>query len=125
MTRPVVVRLALALTLVAVGSLFVAAPADAHPSHAAGRLTFMRQDALGHWQVWVANADLSAARQLTFQNADSGWPVWSPNGRKIAFESNRTDTDPNDDKEDNDVYLMNPGWVLAHRPDRLAGWYER
>jgi Tol biopolymer transport system component len=68
----------------------------------------MRPDALGHWQVWVASADLSEARQLTYENAYSGWPVWSPNGQKIAFESNRTDTNLNDEEDVDDVYLMNP-----------------
>ena len=121
MTRHVV-RLTLALTLIAVGALVFEVPADAHPSGRDGRFTFMREDALGHWQVWVSNADLSAVRQLTFENADSGWPVWSPNGRKIAFESNRTDTDPNDDKEDNDVYLMNPdGSSLTDLTASLGG----
>src|SRR4051794_8146864 len=103
MTRNIA-RLALALTLIAVGSLFVQAPADAHPSHRAGRFTFMRPDTFGHWQVWVSNTDLSAARQLTFENANSGWPVWSPNGQKIAFESDRTDPDPKENPEINDVF---------------------
>ena len=48
----------------------LAVPADAHPSDRAGRLTLRcRQISLGHWQVWVANADLSAAKQLTLENA--------------------------------------------------------
>jgi hypothetical protein len=67
--------LVLTLTLVAVGSLIFGVPADAHPSHRTGRFTFMRQDPLGDWQVWVANADLSGARQPTHENAYSGWPV--------------------------------------------------
>jgi Tol biopolymer transport system component len=101
------VRFALALTLVALGSVVFGVPADAHPSGRDGRLTFMREDALGHWQVWVSNADLSASKQLTHENADSGWPVWSPNGQKIAFESTRTDPNPNDATEINDVFTMN------------------
>src|SRR3954452_24925611 len=102
-----VVRLALALMLVAVGSLIFGAPADAHPSHGTGRFTFMRPDALGHWQVWVSNTDLTGATQLTHENANSGWPVWSPDGRKIAFESDRTDPNTNENPEINDVFTMN------------------
>ena len=101
-----VVRMALALTLVAVGSLFFGVPADAKPSDGAGRLTFMRQDPLGHWQVWVANTDLTGARQLTHENAESGWPVWSPNGQKIAFDTNQADPNPDDETFINDVFTM-------------------
>ena len=117
-----VVRLALALTLVVVGSLFFGMPADAKPSDGTERLTFMRQDPLGYWQVWVANTDLSAARQLTHENANSGWPVWSPNGRKIAFDSDRTDPNLNDETFINDVFTMNAdGSSVTQLTDSRAG----
>ena len=82
----------------------------------------MRQDPLGYWQVWVANTDLSAARQLTHENANSGWPVWSPNGRKIAFDSDRTDPNLNDETFINDVFTMNPdGSSVTQLTDSRAG----
>ena len=117
-----VVRLALAWILVVVGSLFFGMPADAKPSDGTGRLTFMRQDPLGYWQVWVANTDLSAATQLTHENANSGWPVWSPNGQKIAFDSDRTDPNLNDETFINDVFTMNPdGSSVTQLTDSQAG----
>jgi Tol biopolymer transport system component len=68
----------------------------------------MRQDTGGFWQVWVARADLTEERQLTHANANSGWPVWSPDGRTIAFDSDRSDPNPNDDIVINDVFTMHP-----------------
>jgi Tol biopolymer transport system component len=46
--------------------------------------------------VYVMNAEGSEARKLA---QDSRWPVWSPDGRKIAFGSGR-DGNP-------DIYVMN------------------
>jgi TolB protein len=51
-------------------------------------------------EVFVANADGSAARNLTNDPAFDGWPAWSPDGSKIAFASNR--------KGSYEIYLMNP-----------------
>jgi len=78
-----------------------------NPNRKTDMVAFMRPDMDGHWQVWVANSDLSAAKQLTFENANSGWPVWSPNGRKIAFDSDRSDPNPADESFINDVFTMN------------------
>jgi TolB protein len=67
----------------------------------------MHSDAHGDAQTWVACADLSGARQLTdIALRDSGWPVWSPDGSRIAFDSNRQDPDTTDDVVINDVYTM-------------------
>lgn len=100
------VRHVLVLGTALLGLLTVVSPAAARDDERAGRLTFMRQDASGFWQVWVANADLSSERQLTHERANSGWPVWSPDGRHIAFDSDRTDPDPDDDRAVSDVFTM-------------------
>src|SRR5205807_234011 len=72
-----------------------------------GRIAYMRKDRAGHWQVWVASARLNDAKRLTSGRADSGWPVWSPDGKKIAFDSSRTDPSPGDSKHINDVFVIN------------------
>jgi len=72
-----------------------------------GRIVYMVKDGAGHWQVWVANDDLSGARKLTRGDYDSGWAVWSPGGKRLVFDSNRTDHTPNDSNHVNDVFLMN------------------
>jgi TolB protein len=40
-------------------------------------------------EVFVADADGSNARNLTNHPAFDGWPAWSPDGKLIAFASNR------------------------------------
>ncbi len=44
---------------------------------------------IGTSQIWVMEADGSSQTQLTTQGGNAH-PVWSPNGRKIAFSSDRT-----------------------------------
>jgi Tol biopolymer transport system component len=73
-----------------------------------GRIAYMRKDANGHWQVWAASARLTAAKRLTGDAADSGWPVWSPAGSELAFDSSRADPDSADSKQINDIFVMNP-----------------
>jgi TolB protein len=40
-------------------------------------------------EVFVADRDGSHQRNLTNHPAFDGWPAWSPDGRQIAFASNR------------------------------------
>lgn len=73
-----------------------------------GRITFMKQDENGFLQVWVANADLSSQTQVTSGAANSGWPVWAPGGSRIAFDSDRADSDTSDSSVINDVFTIKP-----------------
>jgi Tol biopolymer transport system component len=67
----------------------------------------MRDDERGSPQTWIACADLTHQKQLT-STADrgSGWPVWSPDGSAIAFDSDRRDPDTTDTHLINDVFTM-------------------
>jgi len=73
-----------------------------------GRIAFMRKDARGFWQTWVARADLSGATQLTREAADSGYATWAPGGGRLAFDTNRNDAVKTDSKPVNDIYTMRP-----------------
>lgn len=51
-------------------------------------------------QIWVADVQTGAARQLTNSKKSSQSPAWSPDGTRLAFVSDRTDK--------RQVYLINP-----------------
>jgi dipeptidyl aminopeptidase/acylaminoacyl peptidase len=42
-----------------------------------------------HWDLYVLNAQGQLQKRLTFGNGDSRAPSWSPDGARVAFESNR------------------------------------
>jgi TolB protein len=56
--------------------------------------------AQGNGEIYVMNADGSGKRNLTRNPAQDGSPSWSPDGRRIAFVSNR-------DGRDGGIYVMN------------------
>jgi Tol biopolymer transport system component len=69
----------------------------------AGMIAFMREG-----QTWTACADLTHAKQLTsVAGRTSGFPVWSPDGSRIAIDTDRDDPDTADGVYINDVFTMN------------------
>jgi dipeptidyl aminopeptidase/acylaminoacyl peptidase len=65
-------------------------------------------------QVFTMNADGTGLRQLTqTQPGDNSYAVWSPDGTKIAFASNR------DDPSKNGAYVMNADGTDVRRIDKL------
>lgn len=101
-------RLLLAVAMLLTCVLILAPLTSATSASKNGRIAFMREDAVGHWQIWVAGPHLDGAKRITAGPSDSGWPVWSPNGTKLAFDSDRTDPNPNDSTAINDVLTMKP-----------------
>jgi len=101
-------RLTLGLSLLVATAVAVVLPAfsGATAPGKNGRIAYMLKDQRGHWQIWVANSELSGARKLTHGRYDSGWAVWSPNGKRLAFDSSRTDHMPTNSHHVNDVFVM-------------------
>jgi Tol biopolymer transport system component len=113
--------LILVLVAAVVSAAALAGSSYATPPGRNGRLAYMVQDRAGHWQVWVANSDLSGAKKLTHGHYDSGWAVWSPNGKRLAFDSNRTDHTPSNSKRVNDVFVMRPDGSGVKKLTRSKG----
>jgi Tol biopolymer transport system component len=101
--RPAVAASAAALGLAAI----LAGTAVATPPGVNGRIVFMRfDDAGGHWQTWTANPDLGHQHRITTGAYDNAFATWSPDGRRLVFESNRNDPDQVADPFINDVFTM-------------------
>jgi Tol biopolymer transport system component len=100
--------LSLALLAGVLTAVILPALSEATPPGKNGRIAYMVKDHADHWQIWVANSDLSGAKKLTHGRYDSGWAVWSPGGTRLAFDSNRTDHTPNNSRHVNDVFVMKP-----------------
>lgn len=72
---------------------------------------FFKLDGSGYlpqerWHIWTIDAETGVGRQLTDDLVyDELSPCWSPDGRQIAFLSNRS-TDPDLDPDALGVYLM-------------------
>ena len=43
----------------------------------------------GNWEIYIINADGSGLQRLTTDPAQDGLPTWSPDGRVLAFVSDR------------------------------------
>jgi dipeptidyl aminopeptidase/acylaminoacyl peptidase len=82
-----------------------------------------------HQHLWVIPAEGGNARRLTDGPADDSSPRWSPDGRWIAFVSNRT-PDP-DSNDDSDIFLVHPDGSGLRRlaetpgPDSSPTWSHR
>ncbi|HEY6067844.1 MAG TPA: hypothetical protein VIU81_04050 [Gaiellaceae bacterium] len=96
----------MAALLSGLAAALLPALSQATPPGSNGRIAYELKDPTGHWQVWVASSSLSGAKQLTGGAYDSGWPVWSPGGKTIAFDSDRTDHTPKNSRHVNDVFVM-------------------
>lgn len=58
-----------------------------------------------HWHIWTVEVDGGEAKQLTSSEYDEFSPRWSPDGKRIAFVSNRS-KQPDLTPELDDVFMM-------------------
>ena len=66
-------------------------------------------------QLWLLDVDTSTRRQLTFGPASNSQPAWSPDGRSLAFVSDR------DEKPQLYQLALAGGWFITaqNRPISL------
>ncbi len=86
-----------------------------------GRRQYGRCSGCGNalaFEVWVMNADGSAQQMLTRRGAQ---PVWSPDGRKIAFESYSRSRF----ERQSDIYVMNADGTRQRNLTRTPGASRR
>ena len=70
-----------------------------------GLLTYMRFDD-DNLRSSMSPIPMTHEVQLTSGVNDAWFPAWSPDSKRIAFSSGRTDPDPNDGIEIHDVFTM-------------------
>ena len=57
-----------------------------------GKIVYVSRSGVG-WDVWLANADGTEPRQLTFNSEINDYPAVSPDGRYVVFHSDRAGAD--------------------------------
>ena len=119
LTRSMRARWALVL-LSLTACLIPASPASATPPGTSGRIAFMRHDDHDHWQIWTANPDMTAVRQITDGDYDNAFPAWSPDGTKLAFASTRSDIEGSG--AINDIFVMNADGSGVIQVSDSIGW---
>jgi len=95
---------------------------SATPPGANGRISFMRRDDEGLWQIWTANPDLTAEQELTDGPSDSGWATWSPDARRLAFNSTRDDVTGTG--AISDIFVMNADGTAVTKLTTSTNWSE-
>ena len=56
---------------------------------ASGKIAFMAADERGNIDIYIIDEDGKNLRQLTFHDSRDSFPAWLPDGRNLAFVSNR------------------------------------
>jgi TolB protein len=87
-----------------------------------------RREGPGGAQIWVMAADGSGERALTAAGSMDQDPIWSPDGNRIVFKSNRAGALPG-----NQFWIMDPngaglrqlGHSFSAEADNAAAWGPR
>jgi TolB protein len=88
-----------------------------------GRRIAFTSDRTGHNEIWVMNADGSAARRVTRDGSDSIHPFWSPDGTTLIYCSARDNPDRSRAPEGEvyEIYTIRPNGSRRQRLTSLGG----
>jgi Tol biopolymer transport system component len=73
--------------------------------------TFRMDDNSSNSQIWLCSTDGKTQKQLTNNKASSSGPLWSPDGKSIAFTSKRGDS--------TQIYVISPDGGEARQVSKL------
>jgi Periplasmic component of the Tol biopolymer transport system len=88
-----------------------------------GRLLAVESQESPNSDIWIHDLELETRNKLTLDPADEGRPVWSPDGKRVAFQSNRGDgtyriyEKPADGSRAQQKIFEQPPDAVAHRKD--------
>ena len=111
--RLAVLGLAAAVTVIA----FTGPARSAADAAAGSRIVFHSRLKGGNNEIFSVNANGTGLTRLTRSTASDSNPTWSPDGKRVAFESNR-----HGDRrgyQDSDVFVMNANGTRRPRADVL------
>jgi Tol biopolymer transport system component len=120
--RAAIVWRGLLIVLSILGGLPLVARASspAASDAAGGKIAFLRTGGDSDTgDIYPMNADGTGERNLTRHPAVNGAPSWSPDGRRITFDSFRCP--PNAARCDSTIFVMNADGTGQHRLTRRPG----
>jgi Tol biopolymer transport system component len=81
-------------------------------------IAYVSRGLAGNDDIFLLSADASSDEDLTLFTAYDSWPSWSPNGTRIAFESNR------DDPQHTEIYALTLAGRIVSRLTNDSGFAD-